>query len=589
MDPSNTLSSTEKLLDTIRSDQTDSKNIFQNHDKPVQSGESIQKKIKHSIAAGVLIDDRSIALVLTGKSKPSSNKEMIKWAYIPIPDHLTRKSDRFPSFLKSSLSHFLGKYNKKADIWTSFDSKYVKLRNIVIPDVHESKIGNAALWGLKKEFDLDPESEIFGYDYIEHTQINGMNKINIVAFSGVKKQVKLLKQQFSTAGYTLNGITTHSFALQNYIANKSVQVSSAPIVFVNIDRYNSEISCLCDKGILLTRTIRTGSDSLVEELVSSHKQELEHSNPPDILSNILDRQGPEFGYIEHSCERLIGKVVRTGDYCSNTFTADEQVSKYLIFGETDNCQPFMEMAEENISSDIEIFNPFEDQNTNLGIQLPKGGKERNRVLPAAGVSLSSNEYTPNFLYTHLQKNIEAKYRKMNLIIAAICAVCLIICASIWGWFNTVETKETKQIEILDSKLKAYNPLMSKELLNESILQVQTNIDKKTKYAKDYVSLGVINEICSLTKNKIKLVSITVELVNDLPDSDKKSKKKVSKSRVQLNGIVKTEFTALESALTAYMIKLSDSPLFGEILLEEKKLDKQDNQDIIKFKTSMEIL
>ncbi len=91
------------------------------------------------------------------KKKPGAQKELVKWAQVPFPEHIYIKSNRFPSFLGATITSFLGK-NKKAAIWTALDSKYLKLRNIVVPDLAESKIPNAALWGLKKEFEFDQES-----------------------------------------------------------------------------------------------------------------------------------------------------------------------------------------------------------------------------------------------------------------------------------------------------------------------------------------------------------------------------------------------------------------------------------------------
>ncbi len=593
MENSNSLSSTEKLLNTIRTDQKKGQSNYTSVDQAPQSGESFQKKIKHSLTAGVLIDDSSIALVLTGKHKQGTSSELIKWAYINIPEHLTRESEQFPSFLKATLSQFLGKY-KKVDIWTSIDSKYLKLRNIVIPDVQESKIGNAAFWGLKKELELDPESEIFDYDYIGESQVNGVNKINVVAFSGERQQVELIKNQFSTAGYKLTGITTGPFALQNFIANDLVQVSSSPTIFVNVDRYSSEIYCLCDKGVLLTRSIRTGSHSLVEDLIASQDKEIDHSKVPELLSNIIDRQSPEFEHIEHPATRLYSKIVRTGDYCSNIYAANEPVDKFVIFGETDNCRPFMEYASENIPSKVEGFSPFEDQNSSLLIQMPNSAKERNRIIPAAGIALSSNEYTPNFLFTYQEKEISGKYKKINIVIAAICAICLIACAGVWGWFKTNEKSEINKVTKLKSELTAYDPFVTQNKINNLVLKVQANANQINQYANDYAILAIINEISSMSNDEIRITSLTADfdakqLKSANNSKSENTKPENSKRRtVKLSGIVSAEYTALESTLSGYIIKLSDSPLFTDIFLEEKNIEKKNDRGIIKFKASMEI-
>ncbi len=108
---------------------------------------------------------------------------------------------RFPSFLRSTLTEFLGRH-KTVPVWTAIDSRDLKLRNLTIPDISDAKVANAALWGLKKEVEVDPEKEIFDFDFIETVQTGGIKKKNVVAFAGDRKQILALKQVFADAGYS---------------------------------------------------------------------------------------------------------------------------------------------------------------------------------------------------------------------------------------------------------------------------------------------------------------------------------------------------------------------------------------------------
>ena len=111
-----------------------------------------------------------------------------------------------------------------------------------------------------------------------------------------------------------------------------------------------------------------------------------------------------------------------------------------------------------------------------------------------------------------------------------------------------------------------------------------------RYAHDFQSLAIIHEICALTPQKISLTSFDSDFTKNDPGEDKNEKKKQVKNKksVIIKGVVKAEFTELESSLTGYVIKLGDSPLFGDITLLDKKIEEKADSSILKFTADMEI-
>jgi len=218
------------------------------------------------------------------------------------------------------------------------------------------------------------KKEIFDFEFIQDTHVNGIKKKNVVAFAGDKKQVLFLKQLFSAAGCPLSGITAPPFALRNFICTNMVRVGPVPMIIVNVSRNYSEITCLSDKSILLTRNIRTGSYSLVEELLDHTGKESKNLDIPALLSSDMEKNSSEFNSIEPAASRLLGKIIRTGDYCSQNFAGNEPVSKFLFFGEIDDCRAFMEYAAEQLSDKTGKFTPYEDQSAGLTskISWPRG-------------------------------------------------------------------------------------------------------------------------------------------------------------------------------------------------------------------------
>ncbi|MCP3941897.1 MAG: hypothetical protein GY710_10490 [Desulfobacteraceae bacterium] len=299
-----------------------------------------------------------------------------------------------------------------------------------------------------------------------------------------------------------------------------------------------------------------------------------------------------FKLMEEPVDRLVGKIVRTGEYCSHNYAGNKPVSRFLFYGETDDCRAFNEYAAEHASIKIEKFSPFEDQSNPSASKMPRGAQDRSCIIPALGIAMSNNEYTPNFLYTYLQKNIKLRYQKINLGIVAACLVGVMVCTGVWGWFKNIESKELNKIKTIETQLDFYNPVVTQNSLDKKIVEAGKKAGMINRYARDFISPAVINEICSLTPEKISLISLESDFREDIIQnrpSNKKTTRVKRKKSVTIRGLVKTEFTALESALTGYVLGLGDSPLFGEILLRDKKVETQRDSNLLMFTADMEIL
>ncbi|WDP90794.1 MAG: hypothetical protein HUN04_14250 [Desulfobacter sp.] len=594
------LSSTEKLLDTIRGDAPPPAASAPETRVPrpePRGGANIKTNIKHNLCAGVHIGSSTLSLVLTGEQKQGGRKEVVKWEVIPFPDHMEFKSSRFSSFLGASLNAFLGK-KKNISVWASISTNHLKLRNLIIPHVADAKIANAALWGLKKEVEVNQESEVFDYEFIEDTRINGVKKKNVVAFTGDKKNINRIQAMFSAAGVNLAGITATPFAIQNYILTGRLDTGSDPIVVVNVRRYRSEIFCLSNNGILVARSIKTGSYSLVENYLEAAVGSTGpvQADVPALLAVRTAHDSPDFEPMEGPASRLIGKIQRTGEYCSNMYLSNEPISRYYFFGETDNCPAFNTFASEMIVDRTASFTPTDNDIAAVGVKLPTDAQARNGIIPALGLALSNNDYTPNFLYTYLEKEVENRAKKLNRGIVAAGIAGLLICGGIWFYMDRIENKEVAKRTAVEKELAGFTKSVTQDVLNKRIGDARKHMAFISQYVSDYISLAVVNEICTLTPANISIVSLDADLKDKAPAKTGKkgagkapAKDTAHKKYLKIQGIVSAEFTSLESSLTGYVFKLGDSPLFGEIDLENKKVEQAGENSVLKFTANMEIL
>lgn len=589
---SSEFNSTEKLLDSIRTatpPQTAAKEITSHLPEP-KGSTSLKGNALVNLCAGAYLAGACLSLVLTGETARGGEKEIVKWQIIPYPENMSIKSEEFPAFLRSELTSFLSGY-KNVSIWTAIETGDVKLRQLTLPNLPDAKLANAAMWALKKEIEIDPVNEIFDYEFISDVHVNGVKKKNVVAFSGNRNSVNELKTLFKSAGFSLDGITATPFAIQNCILAGQPDTGGQPVVVVNIRRYRSEIFCISNQGVLVARSIKTGSFSLAEPFMESGIMAQNITDIPNFLASRERLDDPGYEDLKASTERLLGKIQRTGEYCSNMFLENEPVAKYYFFGETDDSPAFINFYEGMIPNRTSLFSPFQDGEDTIGLTMPTSATDRNRVIPTLGIALSTKTITPNFLYTHKEKALTAKAQKINFGIIAAGIAGLLICGGVWLWLHQKENSEIARLMAVKTQLSHYGTPITKEVLDEKILQARKKMQMIRQYASDYASLSVISELCTLTPENIDILTLDAGLAEPPnTDNENKNEKKIGERgrHMRLQGVVSAEFTALESTLTGFVMALSDSSIFGNIEIENKKIVQKKNGNILNFTIDMEI-
>jgi len=572
--------STERLLNRIRDNKSQKTSISTEANRIEQTAPG-KKIIKKSIVAGIVINSSYMGLALTGVNKANHQKELIRWQRVDLSDSMQIENNRFPAFLRTTIENFLGKY-KKADIWTSIDTKDLRHKNLIVPDLPDSKIANAALWGLKKEYEILPGKDVFDFEIISDVMVDGIKKRKISAFAANLKKIQLLKQVFSTAGFPLKGIAALPFAFQNYFHEGISTAIGTPFVIVNVSRNHSDISCYSDSGLLLVRNIRSGSQSIADDFFEDEYEN--NSNISEILSLDFGMDSSEFENMSASVDRLVSKIVRTGDYCSNHVASNKPIEQYFIYGETDNCRAFMEFANANIPSQVDIFMPLETMTVhNMNLKPPVDAEDRNMVIPAAALALSSNTITPNFLYTFADKANEKRIKKINMGVTAAGLIILMACfAAFYYMGTTVQSLEQKQND-LNAQIAQYHPPSSKNSVTKQIVDIQVKVDQMIQYSEDYKCLAVINEISSIAPKNIFIEAFGASF--EKIENDKKNEIIPNAS---LSGVVKAANTSLEPALTGFIIQLEDSPLFKNVAVTDKQIQDKIIPDSLNFTIVMEI-
>jgi len=102
------------------------------------------------------------------------------------------------------------------------------------------------------------------------------------------------------------------------------------------------------------------------------------------------------------------------------------------------------------------------------------------------------------------------------------------------------------------------------LILKLVGQSQTKRNELRKFGKQYTSVAVLSEISNLTPSNVRLITISTRL-------SEKPGKKASKlpKELTLEGIILGDQSTMEAVLAAYLLRLSDSPIFERPIIKKK--------------------
>ena len=167
------ISSTEKLLDTIRSKDTSIEDKIPAVSPVPASGHPNTEAVKSffakmlpskgSITIGIEIGYNEVCLVKI-KQLPEQKWRLMDFRGVPFNPETSKESDEFADLLKTSLSEFCGPL-KEVNIWCTISAARVDVKRFMIPKVPKKQIENSVLWKAKKEFRFDEKEFIFDYRF----------------------------------------------------------------------------------------------------------------------------------------------------------------------------------------------------------------------------------------------------------------------------------------------------------------------------------------------------------------------------------------------------------------------------------------
>jgi Tfp pilus assembly PilM family ATPase len=626
------ISSTEKLLDLIRGKNdtaSDSTSIA-----PRQSTTSSLKNsliqafpLKKKIVVGVDIGGGELKMVKIGQAL-DRKQEMLGYSSLPFESDMSIDNPQFSIFLQSALNDFCGDL-KNVEIWSAISSANVTTRYLRIPLVTKKQIANAVYWTFKKEVSFNENKEIFDFNILGEIAEDGDEKIEIMSYAAPKREISQLKHIFSKSGYPLTGISIVPFALQNLVRSQWIETEGENTCTLFIGSDWSRIAIFSKGNLVLSRDIKAGIRSMIASISEKadnglpeqsvvtddtdgtatmgvnledttnideeQAQRLFFTITHDSLTLIDAESGLKykaddiFKMILPALERVIRQVERTIKHFSLNYK-DGGVNKIFISGEVSGNRRIVDYIGDQLSLNVDTIdlftsNPF----LSSDVSVPDSELERGAFVPAVGMALSNNFTTPNFIFTHEEKEKHKKFLLINRSFITAFLLLLALCIGVSYWQSDKLDRKRATLSQLQQELEQHSPILDQNLIIKMVAKVQRKTDTLDSISKRYLGMAVISEISELTPSNISLFSIIAEFGRPVAYNQEEKESKDKNKLLNIEGVIFGDRMKLETSLADYIVKLKNSPIFGRPVIKKRSFKFFEDKEVLQFTVQLDLI
>jgi type IV pilus assembly protein PilM len=615
------ITSTERLLniirnkkDEIKTERLDTSKI----DPPKKLIKFTHPRIvsgEKPVTIGIDIGHEYLRMVKTARSA-DKRWELLDYKSVPFAHITTRKSPDFSNFLRSELNKFCGSI-RNANLWAIMSAARVNVRHINIPKVAKKQIENAVYWTIKKETPFDDKDTVFDFEIQREVTEQGVGKWITMVYTAPRAEIEELKGLFSQIGLPLTGISITPFAIQNLFKTEWIPPAvEGTVASLFIGNDFSRIDIFAKGKLIMTRGIKAGINSMVESLMErlgitrkeaagkdrslpplSFEQakkvlfSLSPDSPPlmenDIGFGLTDEE--KFETILPALERVVRQVERTFEHYTGGHNYD-MVTRIYVSSAMNISQPVIEYVGNQLGIKSDILNPLKSKIPNIGKSMEQASvSEILALIPAFGLALSDNAYTPNLMFRFKDKEREANITRANRIIFAVFIVALFVCSG----FLLFEIQKARERETviaqLEQQLSQYKPRVDQNLISGMLSSSSRQHQLARTYVDRYLGMAVISELSSMTPRNIRLIDLKVrtgavqsgKMTAKEPKRSAAAPKEEAKN-VTVEGVVFGDRKALEASLAGYIMKLKSSPMFSHISVQKNSIEPLRKDEVLYF-------
>ncbi len=188
----------------------------------------------------------------------------------------------------------------------------------------------------------------------------------------------------------------------------------------------------------------------------------------------LIKEDKIFKMILPALERLVRQVERTLRHFSLNYE-NARVGKIFISSGVNPHQRIVDYIGEELAIPTETLNPFADSDNFLSLAPgPDQPSEQSAFVPAMGMALSSNDRTPNFLYTYKDKQKSARTQWVNRGIFAGFLLVILFCVGVSFWQDRQVKDKEYRLRQLQRQLENVTLRVDKNLILKLVAETQAS-------------------------------------------------------------------------------------------------------------------
>jgi type IV pilus assembly protein PilM len=606
------ISSTEKLLETIKGARAADEVAAQQARRKAASGRSRPKKSllrsrKKGNVVGVHIDKERVFLA---KFNPHQAKpQFLAYQTVDLPRDEPVESDKFALFLRNAVLTFIGRESYDA-IWCFMSSAQAGVSRVVFPKLSRSQIANAVMFKAKKDFEYNETLHTLDYRIQDKFTEDGVVKTSVLISVVSRDEVDKIKDLFESAGLELSGITLPCFAFENLFQRRMLNYEGDTAATLFIGYKYSRIDIFRNNELHLTRWIRSGSHSLVGALVESASERGDTLSPEDarnILAHLeseeTDTVLPLIPYGEEevfemmlpAVDRIVRQLERTFEGYGNQ-VGSARVGTLFVTGGPGRYWRIIKYFEDQLTLKCGLLNPFASRRAYEAVALPPESEDAQlKLSAAAGLALSDPETTPNLMETYREREVAEKKGSAARYGFLAAGMALILIGAAFMFLRFEMAKKESRLAALSQAQKRHGTIMDGQVLMQVAAKLATFKAAKTKKAEKLLPVAILKEISRLTQANVHLDTLTflrAEEPKETP-ATRAAKKKGEEEKISgvlmLKGMVDGDPREQESVLTGWMLKLASSPVIMEPRVDSKKREPYSGKEALFFNIKAKIV
>jgi type IV pilus assembly protein PilM len=620
------ISSTERLLEQIRGNRPSSDSLPL-PERPVVPSHSWRErlhatlKFNKPILIGVDIGYTDVRLIKTVQSS-GNHYQILDYRHVPFESGLDPQHLLFPQFLRNTLTRFIGAVDT-VSIWATVSSARLDTRLLHIPKVARRQIPNAVIWAYKRKTPHNDKERLFDFEVLGEITETETPQIEVLAYTIPREDIDAIKAAFTRAGYTLDGVSTYPFLLQNLMRTRWKILSQGNLCALYIGRNWSRIDIFNNGNLMLSRGIRAGMSSMLEEIKADPRIAVENvpaaglemdfsptPSPPgsshetsDALPQAIlaclapgilsatEKAAPNlptnefepedvFEMIRPALDRLVRQVERTiGHYAINF--EHREIDRLCVSGMICESDQVRNYIAEQLGIPLLELNPFENESP---ADRPDSPQEQLTYIPAVGLASSGNSRTPNFLQTHHDRSKREKRQIFNCFVFGFFLLTMVGFLGYNGWQKHHLITRHKQMLSLQQKLAQFVPLLKPETVLVLAAKTKEAANRLAQHSDKYKGVALMAELSRMTPADIRMMQVTIQLPR-ATDTAKEQPRRV----LAIGGIIQGERRNLEPALATYMVQLKECPFFAMPRIVDKSFEMLGNREVLRFTAELEII